>query len=46
MPNEFLTKLDLVDKDLAEYSRETVEMFHRDATAAGYQIKTTRVAAE
>jgi transaldolase len=45
-PNEFLTKLDLVDKNLAEYSRETVVMFHRDATAAAYQIKTTRVAAE
>ena len=42
MPNEFLTKLDLVDKDLAEYSRETVVMFYRDATAAAYQIKTTR----
>jgi transaldolase len=46
VPNEFLTKLDLVDKNLAEYSRETVVMFHRDATAAAYQIKTTRVAAE
>jgi transaldolase len=46
VPNEFLTKLDLVDKDLAEYSRETVQLFYRDATAAAYQIKTTRVAAE
>jgi transaldolase len=46
VPNEFLTKLDLMDKNLAEYSRETVVMFHRDATAAAYQIKTTRVAAE
>jgi transaldolase len=46
VPNEFLTKLDLVDKNLAEYSRETVVMFHRDATAAAYQVKTTRVAAE
>ena len=46
MPNEFLSKLDLVDKDLAEYSRETVQMFYRDATAAAYQIKTTRFAAE
>ena len=43
---EFLSKLDLVDKDLAEYSRETVQLFYRDATAAAYQIKTTRVAAE
>ena len=35
VPNEFLTKLDLVGKDLAEYSRETVQMFYRDAAAAG-----------
>ncbi len=46
VPNEFLSKLDLVDKDLAEYSRETVQLFYRDATAAAYQIKTTRFAAE
>jgi transaldolase len=46
VPNEFLSKLDLVDKDLAEYSRETVQLFYRDATAAAYQINTTRVAAE
>jgi transaldolase len=46
VPNEFLAKLDLVDKDLNEYSRETVQSFYRDATAAAYQIKTTRVAAE
>ena len=46
MPNEFLSKLDLIDKDLAEYSRETVQLFYRDAAAAAYQIKTTRFAAE
>jgi transaldolase len=46
VPNEFLSKLDLVDKDLVEYSRETVQMFYRDASAAAYQIKTTRFAAE
>jgi transaldolase len=46
VPNEFLSKLDLVGKDLAEYSRETVQLFYRDATAAAYQIKTTRFAAE
>jgi transaldolase len=46
VPNEFLGKLDLVDKDLAEYSRETVQLFYRDAAAAAYQIKTTRFAAE
>jgi transaldolase len=46
VPNEFLSKLDLVGKDLAEYSRETVQLFYRDAAAAAYQIKTARVAAE
>jgi transaldolase len=46
VPNEFLSKLDLVGKDLAEYSRETVQAFYRDAAAAAYQIKTTRFAAE
>jgi transaldolase len=46
VPNEFLSKLDLVGKDLIEYSRETVQAFYRDATAAAYQIKITRSAAE
>jgi transaldolase len=46
VPNEFLSKLDLVGKDLAEYSRETVQAFYRDAAAAAYQINTTRFAAE
>jgi transaldolase len=46
VPNEFLSKLDLVDKDLAECSRETVQTFFRDATAAAYRIETTRVAAK
>jgi transaldolase len=46
VPNEFLSKLDLVDKDLAEYSRETVQLFYRDATAAAYRIQTKRFAAE
>lgn len=36
--NDLLAKLKLVGKDLSLYSRETVEMFHRDATAAGYSI--------
>jgi transaldolase len=45
VPNEFLNKLDLVGKDLAEYSRETVQLFFRDANAAAYQIKTNRFAA-
>jgi transaldolase len=46
VPNEFLAKLNLIDKDLSEYSRETVQLFHKDATAAAYQITTTRIAAE
>jgi transaldolase len=46
VPNEFLNKLDLVGKDLTEYSRETVQAFFRDATVAAYRIETTRVAAE
>ena len=46
VPNEFLSKLDLVGKDLAEYSRETVQTFYRDATASAYQINTKRFAAE
>ena len=46
VPNDLLSKLDLVGKDLAEYSRETVQVFHRDAAAAAYHIKTTRFAAE
>jgi transaldolase len=46
VPNEFLSKLGLIDKDLVEYSRETVQAFHRDATAAAYQIRPARFAAE
>ena len=46
VPNEFLAKLNVVGKDLSEYSRETVQSFYKDATAAAYQIKTTRIAAE
>src|ERR1700675_628813 len=36
--NDILAKLTLVGKDLDDYSLETVEMFRRDALAAGYQI--------
>ena len=42
--NDILKKLALVDKDLDRYSLETVEMFYRDAAAAGYKI-TTKVLA-
>jgi transaldolase len=36
--NDILKKLSLVGKDLEKYSLETVEMFHKDASAAGYKI--------
>jgi transaldolase len=39
---DLLNKLALVGKDLGEYSRETVAMFHRDATAAGFSIPLAR----
>jgi transaldolase len=42
--NDIIKKLSLVGKDLQAYSLETVEMFYKDATAAGYSI-TTRAAA-
>lgn len=35
---EMLNKLDLSGKDLDAFSLETVNMFYRDACAAGYQI--------
>ncbi len=36
--SDLLAKTALFGKDLAEYSLETVQMFHRDATAAGFQL--------
>ncbi|HEX4310026.1 MAG TPA: transaldolase [Acidobacteriaceae bacterium] len=42
---EILCKMDLIGKDLAVYSLETVEMFHRDAHSAAYQIDTSTLAA-
>ena len=36
--NDILKKLASVGKDLDEFSLETVQMFYRDAQAAGYQI--------
>ena len=42
--NDILKKLDLVGKDLDAYSLETVEMFYRDAKAAGYSIAAKAVA--
>lgn len=42
--SDLLTKLALVGKNLDDYSLETVRMFYRDATAAGYSIRITRAA--
>lgn len=36
--NDVLKKLELVGKDLSEYSLDTVKMFYADAKAAGYRI--------
>ncbi len=38
--NDILKKLSMSGKDLDQYSLETVEMFYRDASAAGYKIAT------
>jgi transaldolase len=42
---DVLAKLALVGKDLDDYSLETVEMFYRDAVAAGYEITSAGKAA-
>jgi len=36
--NDVLAKLPTIGKDLATFSLETVQMFHRDAAAAGFQL--------
>lgn len=36
--HDILGKLGLIGKSLEQYSLETVQMFHRDAAAAGYDI--------
>jgi len=43
--NDVLAKLNLVGRDLIDYSRETVQMFHRDAAASGFSIRTPARAA-
>ena len=40
--NDLLNKLSLLGKDHDHYSLETVEMFNRDALAAGYTVPDTR----
>jgi transaldolase len=42
--NDILKKLPLVGKDLDQYSLETVEMFYKDARAAGYTIAARKAA--
>jgi transaldolase len=36
--NDLLAKLPTLGKDLTQFSLETVQMFHRDATAAGFEL--------
>ncbi len=36
--DDILKKLDLLDRDLAEYSLATVKMFHDDASKSGYKL--------
>lgn len=36
--NDVLKKLDLVGRDLSDYSLDTVKLFHSDARLAGYQL--------
>jgi transaldolase len=38
MTSDLLAKLDMLGKDLAQFSLETVQMFHRDAQAAGFTL--------
>jgi transaldolase len=38
LTDDLLKKLDLLGKDLGAYSLDTVQMFHRDATSAGYEL--------
>ena len=44
MTNDLLKKMSLVGKDLGTFSLETVEMFYKDAKAAGYTIKSREAA--
>ena len=44
--NDILKKLQILGKDLDEYSLDTVRMFHNDAQTAGYQLHTGAVAAD
>jgi len=43
--NDILKKLDLIGKDLADYSLDTVKMFFNDARAAGFSLELPAAAA-
>lgn len=43
--NDIIAKLNLAGKDLLDYSRETVQMFYRDATASSFSINLAKSAA-
>ena len=38
LTHDLITKLDSLGKDLMQFSLETVQMFHRDAVAAGFNL--------
>ena len=38
MTSDLFAKLDMLGKDLAQFSLETVQMFRRDALAAGFTL--------
>jgi transaldolase len=41
--NDIIKKLEIVGKDLAEYSLETVKMFYNDAMAAGFTLNSEKI---
>ena len=43
--HSMLEKLNLIGKDLHDYSLDTVKMFYRDATGAGFTLRQRRMAA-
>lgn len=42
VPGDIIKKLPLIGKDMDVYSKETVAMFYRDATSAGFSIPLAR----
>ena len=38
LTHDLLAKLDTLGKDLEQFSLETVQMFHRDAVTAGFEL--------